>query len=69
MTILRHYVRFANEHAEHQRAQARDIEQATTYRHSDPERERFSDVFAHLVTVWKAEERWATALLADEAGS
>jgi DNA-binding PadR family transcriptional regulator len=61
--LLEHYHRFATDHTEHQRRQAQDIAQATTYGHTDQERRRFASVFAHLVDLWEAEATWAGTLL------
>lgn len=66
--IVDSYCRFATDHAEHQRRQARDIAQATTYGHTDDERRRFASVFAHLVTLWEREAIWASTLLEHEKG-
>ena len=64
--ILDHYVHFADAHVRHLEAQAADLAEATTYRHSDAERRRFAAVFDHLTAVWRRESEWATAMLAEK---
>jgi DNA-binding PadR family transcriptional regulator len=65
--ILEHYVHFAEAHVRHLEAQAADLADATTYRHSEAERQRFAAVFDHLTAVWRREAEWATEMLAEKA--
>jgi DNA-binding PadR family transcriptional regulator len=67
-SLLQHYVTFADAHVRHLELQGKDLESADSYGHSRVQRERFGNVFAHLVATWKREKTWATELLAAEPG-
>lgn len=60
--LLRHYIDFAMAHVRHLELQARDIAKASDYGHSPEHRERFAEVFRHLIAGWQREAEWAASM-------